>query len=154
MERQGVSTTVVYREGYDMTQKDTCAGGETATDEAVKEEVVIIFRELLERLWNHLAGLIGETAVVAIFRSAEREVIHRYPFLGEMDVDEGGIRLDRLEALVRDMDRSAVRDGFLMFLNSVITLLTDLTGDILVRKVDLLIGQFRERLEEGSPCKG
>ena len=115
----------------------------------VKQEIVDIFRELLERLWARLASLVGETATMAIFRSALWETTGPYAFLKGTKVSENGLRLDCLQENLAALDRATIRAGLLAFIDSIVALITDLTGDILVRKVQPLVEQFNQQLEEG-----
>lgn len=113
-----------------------------------KQETLEIFSELLERLWERIAGLIGETAAVAVFRSALLEASRDNPLLQEIDIDNRGILLGRLKKNLDAWERNAVRSGLLAFTDSAIALLIDLTGEILLRKVEPLVEQFKQKLDE------
>lgn len=113
----------------------------------VKQEIVDIFRELLERLWERLASLIGENSTAAIFRSALLEASRNYPFLQGINVGSAGIRMERLREDLAAQERAVLRAGLLTFTDSVVALLTDLTGNILVRKVAPLVQHFHEELK-------
>jgi hypothetical protein len=135
------------REGKD-TREETTRQVQTEIEGEVKREIVNVFRELLERLWERLASLIGETATAAIFQSARREVARDYPFLNRVDIDESGVRLNHLQQDLSALERTTLRGGLLALSDGVVALLTDLTGDILVRKVQPLVQQFKQQLEE------
>jgi len=113
-----------------------------------KQETLEIFRELLERLWERIVGLIGETASVAIFRSALLEASRDHALLQQIDIDPHGIRLDRLQQTLDALERSSIRAGLLAFTDNVMTLLIDLTGGILLRKVEPLLEQFKQKLDK------
>lgn len=105
------------------------------------------FREFVERLWARLASLVGETATAAIVRSAVLEAARAHPVLGGVHVDASGVQLDRLRENPDSLDSSALRAGFLAFAESAMSLMSDLTGDILARKVEPLVQQFKRQLE-------
>jgi|GEM_PF-2597863 len=116
--------------------------------QASKQETLAIFRELLERLWERIVGLIGETASVAIFRSALQEANHDHSLLQQIDIDHRGIHLERLQQTLDVLDRHALRAGLMAFTDNVMTLLIDLTGGILLRKVEPLLEQFKQKLDK------
>ena len=117
-------------------------------EEQVRQEIVNIFNEQLEGLWERLYPVIGETATAAVFHSAKREVTRDHPFMSGVEVDETGIHLARLRQDLTVLDQATIRAGILALMDNVIAILTALTGDILVRKVQPLVEQFRQNLEE------
>lgn len=116
--------------------------------QAGKREAVEIFAELLERLWERLNSLIGETATAAIFRSAVVEASRDRVWLEDVTIADGGISLDQLDDSLETIDRAALRAGLLALTDNVMTLLIDLTGEILLRKVEPLVEQFKQKLDE------
>ncbi len=114
----------------------------------VKREVVDIFQELLEQMWERLALLLGDVATMSIFQSARRESIQDHPFLGKVNVDETGVYLNDLRPELAALDRIEMRAGFLRYMDNIIDILTTLTGDILVYKVQPLVEQLEQNLEE------
>lgn len=117
-------------------------------DMDVKREIIDVFRELLERLWARLVHLIGESNTAAIFHSALNEAGSTAPFLQKITVNEQGLRMDGLVAEADDLTRTELRVALLTFTDSIVALLTDLTGDILVTKVAPLMQQFRREIGE------
>lgn len=112
-----------------------------------KQETLEIFGELLERLWERVIGLIGETATIAVFRSALNEASRDHPLLKEINIDSSGISLDRLKNTLEALDRTALRTAMLAFTENVMALLIDLTGEILLRKVEPIVEQFKQKLD-------
>lgn len=114
----------------------------------VKREIIDVFQELLERLWVRLVYLIGESNTAAIFHSALQEAGRTAPFLHKIGVEEQGIRMNELIEEASRLARSELRLALLAFTDSVVALLTDLTGDILVTKVAPLVQQLRSEIDE------
>ncbi|GAC1462414.1 MAG: hypothetical protein NVS2B14_03210 [Chamaesiphon sp.] len=112
-----------------------------------KQETLEIFGELLDRLWERLILLIGETATVAVFHSALLEASREHPLLQEIDIENSGIGLNRFKETLDALDRNALRKGLLAFTDSVMALVIDLTGQILSRKMEPLVQQFKQKLE-------
>lgn len=103
-----------------------------------------MFHDILDRFWTRLAWLAGEDGTMAIFRGSLTGVVQEYPFLKEIDITEDGIRMQRLQAHLPNLDAPMIRDGFVALLDQVIRLITDLTGDILPKKLAPLIAQFNK----------
>lgn len=131
------------------SQQTTLRQAQAEMLEAGKQETLDIFSELLERLWERIVGLIGGTATVAVFRSALLEASRDHPLCQEINIDSGGICLDRLKKNLDALERTAVRAGLMAFTDNVMALLIDLTGGILLRKVEPLVQQLKQQLEKG-----
>lgn len=130
------------------SQKPSLQGVQQAEwDTGVKEEMVNIFRDTAEGLWARLIQYIGLSSTVAIFRSALRESGRSFPFLLRIKITNGGIRLDDLRRDLGGLERQTVRLGLLAFANGLVALLTELTGEILVHKVEPLVSAFRIRMD-------
>lgn len=119
-------------------------------EDEVKREILDIFRELLDRLWGRLIALLGPAATAAIFRSVALEVGRAHPFVREIEADEAGLHLDGLAATLRGQERQAVRTGLLAYVDGIVGLLADLTGDVLLKKVGPIVDEFRKTLKDGS----
>ena len=123
---------------------------EEAEMEKASLEIIGVFRDLVGQLWGQLVLFIGDMATAAIFQSARREVMQTYAFLKAVNVDREGVCLDQLRGNPTALNPPTARAGFLAFLDEVVALLTDLTGDILVRNFEPLVEQFRAELGEGG----
>lgn len=113
-----------------------------------KQEILEIFSELLDRLWERINSLIGETACIAVFRSALLEASRDYALLQDIEITSSGICLDGLNKTLDGLDRSTVRAGLLALTDNVMALLIDLTGEILLGKVEPLVQQFKQKLDK------
>lgn len=121
----------------------------------IKREIVSIFRILLEQLWNRLQHTIGKTATAAIFRSALRETGETYPFLEMVDVSAEGVVLDEAADEFLRVDRKRLKAGLLALLDNTMALIVDLTGSILIRKVEPIVEEFKQQVKDdaGSEAK-
>ena len=104
-----------------------------------------IFRESLERLWSLLSSLIGNAATIAIFRSALFWATRDHPLLRGIEITRTGVRMDRLAG---DSATTETREGLLALVYSIVSLVEDLTGDILLSKLRPLVRQLEGRLED------
>ena len=124
--------------------------GRASVEEQINGEIVLIFTELLQRLWDRLVALVGEAGTAAMFYSALRDAAGEHPFLKHIEVSEDEIRLEGLRENLASLDRTTLRRAFLAYIDGIVALLIDLTGDILVRKVQPLITEFHEALSNGK----
>lgn len=120
----------------------------TQMAETVKQEVLEIFSELLTRLWERLVGLIGETATVAVFRSALLETSRDYPLVKGIRIENTGVYLEDLKKDLESPEHTEVRPGLLSLTDNVMALLIDLTGGILLSKVEPIVEQYKQKLNQ------
>jgi hypothetical protein len=120
----------------------------TSPTEQGNRELVEAFRAVIDRLWQELVLLIGESSAVSMCQSALQESRRHFPFLGGIDMEAVGVRVDRLRANVMGLDRSTLRAGLLAFMNSLEGIMVDLTGDVLMRKVGPLVQQLKRQLDK------
>lgn len=111
-------------------------------------QMVIVFQDHLERLKPRLSSCIGEKGTAAIFRGVLNRVSREHPVLKGVEINGAEIRLDRLLESAGMTEPAALCAGFLAFTESIIAILADLTGGILVDRIDPLFRQFRIQLEE------
>lgn len=115
---------------------------------AVKAEVVDIFSELLQSLWNRIVGVIGESPTSTIFNGALWETSQKYTFLTGLSIDSAGVHIETLIQNLNQIDHSELRAGMTALVGNTVGLLTDMTGTILMNKVDPLLQKFKRELEE------
>lgn len=118
------------------------------TNLAIKSEIVDIFRELLQRLWKRLVGVIGEVPTATIFWGAMWETSRSYPFLTRINVDKEGVSVSSLMDDLNQIERSELRSGMLALVDNTVGLLTDMTGTILLGKVDPLVQEFKAQIKK------
>jgi GTPase len=107
-----------------------------------------IFTELLQRLWQRLSLLIGQTAVAAICSSAQREIAHDHPMIKHLEVTGSGIEVENLRRELHAYDQNAIKAAFLAYIDSIIDLLGDLTGGILVGKIEDMLNELNQTAED------
>lgn len=106
------------------------------------------FTEVLERSWERLAPLLGGVATAAVLRSTRRSVEHDHPLLAAVEADGAGLRLGRLRPACLAAGPAACRAACVAFVDALLALLVDLTGDILAARVAPIVDEARARLGE------
>ena len=109
-----------------------------------------IFERSLSNLRDDLLPILGETTVDAIIRNAVRENLNRYHFLSSATINVHEISFANLHEEETSFEPEELIAGILGFLQSIITLLTELTGDVLTRKAETLQEELQKSIKEGQ----
>lgn len=113
---------------------------------AGKQELVERFDALLVQMCRLLAVLIGADTTAVLLRSALLQARRNYPVLHDLEVDAAGGHVERLLANLDHLDNIELRDSLLAYIDSIIALITDLTGEVLAMKIAPLVQQFHQGL--------
>lgn len=119
---------------------------DTRLAEEANRELVEAFRQVIEPLWGGVVALIGENSAQALFQSALQEAKRQHPLLGGIDIDRTGVRLDRLRVNVLRVPEATLRGALLAFVHTLEGVMVDLTGNVVMQKVEPLVHQFKQRL--------
>lgn len=117
-------------------------------DAEAKSRLVDAFDVTFGQLRSRLGALVGAEAASMLLRSACREAWHRYPWLQSIDVDATGRHMDRLRVQVERIAYLELRASLAACIDTIMILVADVTGDVLVRKVSPCAQQFRQYIEE------
>ena len=109
-------------------------------------QVMEIFETSFNQLRDYLLPIVGPVALGAIFRNAVRENKAKFPFL--MDVTTGDTEISPDTTNLKNIPSEELLQGFFAFLQSIIGLLTELTGDVLAGKAKTLLSAVANQLGE------
>ena len=101
--------------------------------QARKEEVLEIYEDLLQTIWNRILPTLGRVTVSAIVERALALTKETYPVIGRLQVTNDGLSFDQLRVRVGEEERDLLRDALKELVANLIDILAMLTGDILVR---------------------
>lgn len=102
---------------------------------ARQDEVIAIYEDLLETIWNRLVPTLGRVTVTAILERSIAETTIKYPFVAAVEVVREGLNFLELRTQLGDTEQSTLRDAFKELIANLIDLLAVLTGDIIVRQL-------------------
>jgi len=119
------------RAGHEVAEKII----EERVSRARKKEVLEIYEDLLQTIWNRILPTLGRVTVVAIVERALALTKETYPLLGHLQVTNEGLSFDVLRQRMREEEREAIRDALKELVANLIDILAMLTGDILVRQL-------------------
>ncbi len=114
---------------------------------ASKQEVVERFGVLLARLGGRLVSMIGADATAAVLRSALWVARREYPVLHGLSVSEAGGQVEPLWANLEKVDPVELHNSLVAYLDGVVALMADITGEVFVLKLVPLVQQFQQWLE-------
>lgn len=101
-----------------------------------------MYKETLEQIWDKIETVLGPMTTGVIFKKVILKTQNQYPFLEQLSIDEKGISFNHLE--INDKE---LQEGFESLINNLFDLLTNLSGDILVRQIKRGLLEFQELQE-------
>ena len=102
---------------------------------ARKQEILTIYTDLLEGIWQRMVPTLGRMTVVAMVERAQRVTVRRHPILHHVIVSREGIDLAPVRDHIPTTSRNDLHDAFKDLTINIIDVLVTLTGDGLVRQV-------------------
>jgi hypothetical protein len=108
---------------------------EERVSRARKEEVLAVYEDLLQTIWNRILPTLGRVTVMAIVERSLTLTKASHPSLAPLQVTAEGLSFDALRQQVEDEERVTLRDALKELVANLIDILAMLTGDILVRQL-------------------
>jgi hypothetical protein len=102
---------------------------------ARKEEVLMIYEDLLRTIWDRILPTLGRVTVTAIVERALALTAEHYPAISYLDVTNEGFSFAQLREHVGEEERNVLRDSLKELVANLIDILVMLTGDILVQQL-------------------
>lgn len=97
------------------------------------EKVVIIFGEAIQAIQRRAGATLSEVTLSAIFDRVLHMSQQRFTLLSKVKIESKSIVLDALIGSASDLERDEITDAFRFFLIELLTLLGNLTADILTK---------------------
>ena len=109
-----------------------------------KEEVVDVYGDLLQKLWNKIVITLGIVTLKAIMRRSLVMTAQRYDFLSQLEITDEGLDLATFKASVSEQERENMKAGFEELILNLFAILAELTGEVIVNKL------FKETIPLGE----
>ena len=103
--------------------------------QARKEEMLEIYEDLLQTLWNRILPTLGRVTVMAIMERSLALTSEKYPLIGHLQVTNEGVSFGALSQRMGEEEREEIREALKELVANLIDILAMLTGDILVRQL-------------------
>jgi len=108
--------------------------------QARKEEMLAVYEDLIQTIWNRILPTLGRVTVIAILERALVLTKVKYPLVGHFQVTPSGVTFDELHQQIAEEEYVDMRDALKELVANLIDILAMLTGDILVRHLVKEIG--------------
>lgn len=108
---------------------------ESRVAQARKEEVLTIYQDLLQTIWNRILPTLGRVTVVVIIERALTITQKKYPILRHLRVVQEGIDFQEMQMHVDEVGHDRLREGLNELIVTLIDILAMLTGNILVEQL-------------------
>lgn len=102
---------------------------------ARKEEVLEIYEDLLQAIWNRIMPTLGRVTVMAIMERALVLTAEKYPLVKHLVATAEGVSFEILRQRLGEEQKPVLREALKEVITNLIDLLAMLTGDILVRQL-------------------
>jgi hypothetical protein len=102
---------------------------------ARKEEVLEIYEDLLQTVWDRILPTLGRVTVMAIMERAVVLTKESYPVVDCLKVSPDGLQFDNLRECLSESDLATIREALRELVADLIDILAMLTGDILVQQL-------------------
>ncbi|HEY9830795.1 MAG TPA: hypothetical protein V6D26_09455 [Stenomitos sp.] len=115
---------------------------DSAKNRARKEEVLEIYEDLLQTIWNRIMPTLGRVTVTAITERALALTAEKYPLIKHLEATTEGVSFEVLRQHLGEERKPILREALKDVITNLIDILAMLTGDILVRQ---LLKEIEER---------
>jgi len=117
----------------DETDHDTCVDAwmERAARGKPHDRLLRAFEEAFAAMWRRAHVTLGDVTLTAIVDRVLRTASERYPIVAELQVDETGLRCDRLRRRAASPQGSELEEAVRFVLTEFLSVLGNLTGEIL-----------------------
>jgi len=103
--------------------------------QARKEEVLEIYEDLLQTVWDRILPTLGRVTVMAIMERAVVLTKESYPIVECLEVSPDGLLFDKLRDCMNESDLETIREALRELVADLIDILAMLTGDVLVQQL-------------------
>lgn len=103
--------------------------------QARKEEVLEIYEELLQTVWDRILPTLGRVTVMAIMERAIVLTKDHFPVVERLEVTPDGLSFDDLRDSMSESDLETIREALRELVADLIDILAMLTGDVLVQQL-------------------
>ena len=104
-------------------------------NEARKAEVLVIYEELLQTIWNRILPTLGRVTTIAIMERAIILCKENYPVIEHVKIRPDGLTLQVLRESINESELDIIREALKELVADLIDILAMLTGDILVKQL-------------------
>ena len=110
--------------------------------ETIDQEITGLFKDVTQVMWNRLAPILGLVTTQHLFRQAVSKNLREFAWLSAVEFSEEGPRFGEPDGDSQPADQLEIRKGLAAIVNTVLDILTVLTGDILTSDLRGTVEEF------------
>lgn len=89
------------------------------------------YKQIMEQMWDKVVITLGPITTAVILKKVISKTQPQFPFLKQLEVNEEGIYFNHIQI----NSKKELEEGFESLINNLFDILTNLTGDILIREL-------------------
>lgn len=105
----------------------------------VREEIVDIYEDLFQTIWDRIMPTLGVVTTVTILERAIYRTRQQFEILEHLEVTDEGLDFSELRKRVGEKQKPVLKEGFKELVASLFDILAKLTGNVLVRHLETLV---------------
>lgn len=117
----------------------------------IDTEITNLFQEVVQVMWNRLTPILGLVTTQYLFQQAVTKNRQKFPWLEVVKFSGDGPQFQESEGANNQISQQELRKGFAAVVTTVLTILTTLSGDILVNQLKPQVEVFLKRVDEKKP---
>ncbi len=106
-----------------------------------------IFEQGFGAVWRRAHATLGGVTLMAILGRVLYNAAERFPLLAPLEMDESGLRIDKLRERLDTLDRAELEAGFRFILVEFLTVLGNLTAEVLTPALHSALAKAADRSE-------
>ncbi len=117
----------------------------------IDTEITNLFQEVVQVMWNRLTPILGLVTTQYLFQQAVTKNRQKFLWLEVVKFSGDGPQFQESEGANNQISQQELRKGFAAVVTTVLTILTTLSGDILVNQLKPQVEVFLKRVDEKKP---
>lgn len=118
--------------------------------DATSRQLLEIFEKGFASMWERALTTLGNVTLMAILDRVLYNAAERFPALAPLETDESGVRTDKLRDRIDGLDRDQLRDGLRFILVEFLTVLGNLTAEVLTAALHSALAKVAVPAEEAK----
>jgi hypothetical protein len=98
----------------------------------VRKNIVEVYQDLLQTIWEKMLPTLGVITVVAITKRSVIKAGEKYPLIANLIVSEEGISFEAIKERIKQGDKEEIKAAFKHLIATLFDILAKLTGNILI----------------------
>ena len=126
-----------------------------ATEGLSSQQIVTLVERAIGALWERSLTPLSEVTLCAIFERVLNNTQKKFPLLIHLTLESNGVQFNGLTEKASELDSTKLKDAFQFFFAALLSVLGNLTADILTPALysELSKVTVRDRKEGGKPIR-